>query len=250
MKIKSAYPIFAAMFAVATLGLTIQACDKDDKGDIVSPNGKSVSAARAAQGAIKFPEIGGTNLKEFGPELRSIYMQGMAQAKQFKNIEGETPDLSQFDICSVMTSSCAQIAAAEPIVEEGMTCTTSCPAAGGTTMNCTSAEQISSCKGIQYTTNDLISNSTTSCTKTSPTLYTLGISVDMSGKVKGGDITESTELVCKFNFAMAFDFENPSTGDTQAFDTTQLCNNMVCTIGGEAMSCQDMQEAMKEDTCS
>jgi hypothetical protein len=250
MRFDAARPIILAMFAVASLSLTIQACDKDDAKDeaAVPTSTKSASAAKAAQGAIKIPAIGGTSLKEFGPELRSIYKQGMMQSKRFQKIQNETPDLSQFDICSLMTSSCEQMAAT-PLEEEGMTCTTTCPASG-TTMSCTSPEQVNTCNGVQYTMNDMISNSTTSCTKSSATLYSFGINVDMTGKVKGGDITESTELSCKFSFAMAFDLQNPPSEESQEFDTAAMCNNMVCSIGGEPMSCQDMQEAMKEESCT
>jgi hypothetical protein len=248
--------------AAATLGVSaaaaVVACSKDDKDDTkttpltaeqkVDGNKAAVASLSSATAASQ----NGSNLRsaELRRQLRAMYAQARSRRAAFNLQDGATTNL-----CDASTAYCQQTLNAEQDYGEGMKCTTtSCTS--GQTQSCTQPGDTATCGDITYTFADYKTTTNVACAKVDDSNYNYTISADMTTNISGGSITTAMALACKVKIVMPISIaistdtstdSDTSTDDDLAIDCTT--GSFTCTLGGNALSCEDIKALAADTTC-
>lgn len=262
MRTRTAFKVALASLTAASL--TFIACSKKedeeekDEGTLSTEQKSDANKAAAAQTAKQLNSAQeGANLtkQNVAAQIRALYTQAKIERRQMLALQGEgegetTDPTMDFDICSLLTSSCEErLNQAQPADEFGATCkTTSCT--GGTTDTCTSPSETAQCGDVTYTFAESVTSSTMVCAKTAEKQYNLKIAANFAGSLSGGTITTPVRLECKINIDFPLNFTQEQ--DQQDEGETELsCEDgqFSCSIDGQELSCADLKAAVADKSC-
>jgi hypothetical protein len=243
----------AILVVLAAASISMQACKKeDDDDDDETPQALSAEneedgtqASAATILAIQSFGAGAASLAltdRHKADIRAFYQEARTRAHAF------TQD-GDFDICSYFNEpdKCAEIVVEDqPVDEEGVSCTSSCAETGGLAQTCAMEGSELACGDDKYTLSAGVSNMLMTCVDNDDDTYVFNIDADFKTSVSGGSITTATELACEFKVAFDPNATETAAGD----DSTVDCDEFSCTLGGVALSCEELQTAISEGSCA
>jgi hypothetical protein len=252
-------PALSLALTVAAASAVVASCskDKDDDDDDPAPtvvtDAQKADANKASIAAVDslsniFGSDNGSGLlsHEQRLQIRTLYRQAVSN-RRFMQDEGDVGG-ADFDFCALFTSACEQFKNNPPSLDETgtSTCTVTCPADSSLAMACTLESTSFQCKDTTYTMSAAKADMTMGCTKATDGKVTLGVNMKFSGNVAGGAITTATALVCSFDYSQDM---AASEASSEGDDTDIDCTKFSCTLGGNALSCDDLKKSMTEKEC-
>jgi hypothetical protein len=249
---------------IAAASVYVSACskDKDDDDDDETPAAVSTenkadatkaSAAAASGLTDKLLSSGsGSGLlsHESRMQIRALYRQARAERQRFLQADDGTQGGVDVDICAIFSMACQSMKETPPTLSEtgASACAVTCPeTAGSLSMACTLDSMPIQCKETTYTMSAAKVDMTMACTKAADGVVTLAIGSKFSGSISGGTIASATALACSFDFSQTFD---AAAQQSESVEEPEVdCSKFSCTIGGTALSCDEIKASVTAKDC-
>jgi hypothetical protein len=178
-------------------------------------------------------------------QIREIYLNGIRNQQMLADPGSSSLN---FDICALYSSICKAAKEKGASTSDGLTCSFACPNDNAMTINCAADQATIQCKDTAYKLVSGTTSATTTCTKLSETAFELAMQSTMSSRISGGSIETPVDLRCSFKMNLSFDSENLAN-EANGFDTSKLCESFSCTLGGNALACEDVKNAIDNNAC-